>query len=177
MQLVMFSGNSLRNRDWVYETKEQFADLFDSFYVQRYRHWDLGTDWIDLPHELQILRQQQTSFRPGYGVFAKSIGTVLAVQAIGQQIIKPEWLLFCGLPLDYTLEEFPQFAAVLAKCGLPVVFVHNQHDPVGDAAAAKAYLNPKLANTKNWQFIETPGDTHDYEDYDLLRAQLKELRG
>jgi hypothetical protein len=176
MQLLMLSGNSLENKAWIYQAKEQFADLFESFYVQDYRHWQTGESWIDLTHELAVLRAAAPQFAAEYGVFAKSIGTVLAIQAIQQSIIKPKWLLFCGVPMDYVSHDYPQFAAAAAATQLPLTVIHNEHDKVGEAAAVAAYINPAFVGRQDFRFIKTPGDTHNYEDYNLLRAELTRLR-
>lgn len=176
MQLLMFSGNSLRNRDWIYEAREQFRDSFDSTHVQNYAHWTNGDDWIDLPHELTVLAAANKDFKTEYGVFAKSIGTVLAAQALERALIKPKFLLLCGLPLGYIDESYPRMASVLAASQLPITVIHNRHDTVGTAEAAKSYLS-SLAERDTFRFIETPGDTHDYEDFDLLSEQLKALTG
>lgn len=175
MQVLMFSGNSLRNKAWIYEAKAKFADLFDELYVQDYRHWETGEQWIDLGHELEVLRARH--FDGDYGVFAKSIGTVLAVQAAKQGIIKPKFLFLCGIPLDFIEKDYPQFAKDLASLDVPTTVVHNEHDKVGSAAAARAYLEPAFTEPHDFTFIQTPGDTHDYEDYELLRNELTRLRG
>lgn len=176
MQLLMFSGNSLRNLDWIYEAREQLRGDFDSAYVQGYAHWTNGDEWIDLPHELSVLEAVSKDFETDYGVFAKSIGTVLATQALERALIKPKFLLLCGLPLGYIDDSYPRMASVLAASQLPITAIHNRHDTVGTAEAAKSYLS-SLAERDTFRFIETPGDTHDYEDYDLLREQLKALAG
>lgn len=173
MNLVMLSGNSLRNRDWIYEARGHLADQFDDTYIQDYRHWTSGDEWIDLPHELEVLAHQ--NFASDYGVFAKSIGTVLTTLALEQNILAPKFLLFCGLPLGYIEKDYPQFASVLAASNLPLVIVHNTNDTVGSAEAVREYLKVPLAET-DYTFIETPGDTHDYEDYKLLIQQLTELK-
>lgn len=168
----MFSGNSLRNRDWIYEARAQLAGLVDEAYIQDYKHWQTGANWIDLPYELEAVKRQ--GIAGDYGIFAKSIGTVLAVQAISQKIISPRFLLFCGLPLDYIKKDYPEFAAVLAQANLPLTVVHNEDDKVGRAETVREYLAEPLSET-DYKFIETPGDTHDYEDYELLRSELKQL--
>lgn len=173
----MFSGNSLSNKTWIYEARDHFADLFDSVYVQDYEHWQSGENWIDLDHEIKVLAANQSKFEGEYGVFAKSIGTVLAVHAMAQGIIKPAWLLFCGLPLGFVQKEYPQFAEVAASQQSPVTFIHNEHDEVGTAAAAQTYLDPAFAGRQDYRFVATPGDNHRYEDYDLLRTELIRLRG
>lgn len=168
----MFSGNSLRNRDWIYEVQKQFARIADDIYIQNYQHWASGEQWIDLPHELAVLGRHK--FASDYGIFAKSIGPVLAVKALEQKILAPKFLLFCGLPLGFITKDYPEFASVLAASNLPLVIIHNTNDKVGSAESVREYLNEPLAET-DYTFIEIPGTTHDYENYDLLREQLKNL--
>jgi hypothetical protein len=176
MRLLLLSGNSLRNRDWIMTAQQQFSDLFNDSYVQSYRHWTSGDDWIDLDYELKVLQQAENNPGAASGIFAKSIGTVLAVQATAQHIVQPDWLLLCGLPYGYIIKSYPEFARVLAATELPVTVVHNRHDPVGEAQAVKSYLAESFSGRDNYSFIETAGDTHDYEDFELLRAQLTTLR-
>lgn len=171
----MLSGNSPRNRDWIFEAQRQLGGLFDGTYVADYHHWQTGEPNIDLTHELGELANRQPEFGDNYGIFAKSIGTVLAVQALEQQIVKPKFLLFCGLPLGYIEQDYSRFNTVLAASQLPLVIIHNRDDKVGSATAAKSYMASKFTGESNYRFVETPGDTHDYEDYELLRGQLKTL--
>ena len=171
----MLSGNSLRNRDWIQHTEHQFAGLFDDYYVQNYAHWDSGEEWIDLPHELTVLTEKAPDFSHPYGVFAKSIGTVLALQATQKDIIKPMFMLFCGLPLGYINEKYETFKKDLEAYEGKVVIIHNQHDTVGDAEAVKAYLGDVVDGSRV-AFIDAPGDSHDYEDYLILMSELSMLR-
>ena len=174
MKLLFFSGNSLRNRDFAFEAEAKLKDMFDATYIQEYKHWQTGQEWIDLPHELEALKA--TSPNGEYAVFAKSIGIVLTVQAIAQNIIKPKFLLLCGIPLGYIVEEYPTFGQDLAEANIPLVIIHNDHDPVGAATDVHEYLQKSLPNDPKHHFITTVGNTHDYEDYTLLREQLKILQ-
>jgi hypothetical protein len=99
------------------------------------------------------------------------------VQAITRGIIKPKFLLFCGLPLGYIEQDYPQFAEELAKINLPITVVHNDHDVVGSAIDTLKCLGEEVTGRTNFKFITTPGDTHDYENYDLLRTELMALKG
>lgn len=170
MNILIFSGNSLRNRDYGLEVEAKIKDLFESTYLQAYRHWETGQEWIDLPHELETLNSQAPT--GDYGVFAKSIGTVLAVRAIKQGIIAPKFLLLCGLPLGYIVKDYPEFGSELASTGVPTVIIQNNQDPVGSVQDTQAYL----ADFGDFNLIITQGETHDYEDYSLLREQLQTLQ-
>ena len=175
MNLIMLSGNSLNNRDWILEAQAQLKTPFQSTFVLDYGHWATGQPNIDLQAELPKLAKAAGNLEP-YGVFAKSIGTVLAVQAIEQGLIKPAFLLFCGIPLGYILSDYPQFGAVLARANLPLTFIHNQNDSVASSSDASQYLQSHLTPDQ-YHFIETPGNTHDYEDYSLLKTELATLLG
>lgn len=170
MKLLFFSGNSLRNRDFAYEAEDKLKDIFDVTYIQGYEHWETGQQWIDLPHELEVLKSSNQTGE--YGVLAKSIGTVLAVQAITSSIITPRFLLLLGLPLDYITKDYPQFGQALLDINLPTVIIQNDNDPVGASKDVQTYLPEPLRQV----LITSRGTTHDYEDYQLLREQLKILQ-
>lgn len=170
MNLLIFSGNSLRNRDYAFKIEANLKDLFGSTHIQDYQHWATGQEWIDLPHELETLKATKPSGK--YGVFAKSIGTVLTVQAIQQGIIAPKFLLLCGIPLGYIVKDFPEFGKILASYNIPTVIIQNDEDPVGSSKEVHEYLNNY---PKNHAFTTTKGTTHGYEDYELLRQQLDKL--
>lgn len=172
----MLSGNSLRNRGWILTARRQFYDLFEDMYVQQYRHWTSAGGWIDLDHEIKELNSVDEARRLHCGIFAKSIGTVLAVRALENRIVRPDWLLLCGLPYGYIMNSYPEFARILAATELPVAVIHNQHDPVGEAIDVKAYLADSFSGRQNYLFTATPGTTHDYEDFGLLRSQITTLK-
>lgn len=169
----MLSGNSLRNKDWIEHAQIELANAFDETYVQDYAHWHSGHDWIDLEHELDILGEAVADIESPYGVFAKSIGCVLALQAIDQDILKPAFIFLLGIPLDYIIKDYPQFKDILGNQDCPIGIIHNKNDKVGTSAAVADYLGEDLVEDIRWQ---TPsGDTHDYEDYELLRGELDAL--
>lgn len=177
MNLIMLSGESLRNRDWIAEAHDEMASLVDQTYVQQYRHWELDQPQIDLDHELSELAVAAEEFGGAgdYGIFAKSIGTVLTVKALDQGIVRPKFLLLMGAPLGYIIPNYPEYATNLAAAQLPTTMIHNAHDKVGTAHDVNEYLNTALTDKSNFTFIVTPGDTHDYLDYDLLRGELQKL--
>ncbi len=176
MNLLMLSGNSLDNQAWIYDAEAKLKGLFEKTYIQDYQHWHSGGEWINLEHERPMLSEAVQKLGGDYGIFAKSIGTVLCVQGLEQALIKPKFLLFLGIPLGYIQGQYSQFAEVLARSELPVTVIHNTDDPVGTSAAVKDYLNPHLTKLRQYRFLEVPGNTHDYQDYGLLEAELRQLQ-
>lgn len=176
MQLVMLSGNSLRNRNWIYEVRKQFREVFDDYYIQDYQHWHSGEEWINLDLELELLEKAAANFQADYGIFAKSIGTVLAAKALKTDIISPKFLLLVGLPMGYIREKYPGFGQVVFDGRTAVSVIQNEFDPVGSAESARLYMADKFSERGDYQFIEAPGDSHDYTNYELMRAELKRLK-
>lgn len=173
MNLLMLSGNSLRNKQWIEEAKAELASQFDQVQVQDYAHWHTGSQWIDLNHELGVLKRTVAGQTGPYGVFAKSIGTVLAMQAAQKGFFQPGFALLMGIPLDYIISDYPQFKDVLTRLTCPVSIVHNTNDKVGTAQAVAEYLGKDLVDAVRWHTPEA--NNHDYEDYELLRAELDAL--
>lgn len=172
MNLVMLSGNSLRNRDWIQDMQPSLASYFEKTYVQTYEHWLTGKEWIDLEHEHEVLRPVVKNFEP-YGVFAKSIGTALTVQAIEAGYLQPRFLLLLGLPLDYIEKSYPSFFTVLADYDGPVVIIQNRNDPVGESPKVLAHFGDNIPG--HIAVSEVPGDTHDYMDKAFIKAKLELL--
>lgn len=175
MHLALFSGNSLNNQAWIHELEAQVSGGFDSTYTQDYHHWQTGEQQIDFAHELRELRDH-LPFQRNYGVVAKSIGCVLTAQAIEQDILRPRFVLFLGLPLGYITDRYRQFGDVIARQHVPLHLIQNLHDPVGNSDDAKAYLEGCIGTGPRYQFTETAGDTHEYTDYTTIRRALQDLR-
>ena len=177
MKLVMLGGNSQSNRDWLYQVRQAVESMFEGTYVQEYEHWRSGGVWLDMPQELAILRDGREWYGPDYGIFAKSIGAVLAADAIDQKMLQPRFLLLCGLPFGYIKQDYLQFAEVIANAGVPMTVMQNEFDPAGSASEVDEYLKDYLAGRSDCHFITTPGESHKYEDLELIRQQLQLLIG
>lgn len=175
MKLVLFSGNSLVNRDWIYEVHDKFCDIVDDCIIQNYLHWQTKRDWIDLDYELSEVPKHQSELGDNYAVFAKSIGTVLAVKSVEEGILKPKFLLFCGIPLNYIRSDYIEFCENLSHFNGPISVIQNVSDPVGSADDVRKYLERAMLKSQNFSFIESPGTTHDYRDFDLLSDALRGL--
>lgn len=171
----MLSGNSLHNKDWIAKAENQLKAPFETTYVQDYAHWHNDQPNIDLAVELAALKATADVLGQPYGIFAKSIGSVLAVQAIEKGYIQPAFVLIMGVPLRSVLKDYPQYVDVLAGTKMPLRIIQNDHDPVGTSTEVLAYFGDKFEGRGAFAFTETIGDTHDYEDYDLLANKLKKL--
>lgn len=175
-KLIIFPGNSPRNKAWGEGVAGYFGSWFDAMHVQNYDHWDTGAAFIDFDAELEKLRANvaEDGEDTRYVVFAKSIGAILALLAIQRKIIVPQRCTFFGMPLKI-VEEQNTFAgdwSPLASLSAPALAFHNEHDPTAEYAFTFATLtehNPAI------EVVTTPGDTHEYMEFALYEAKLKDF--
>ncbi len=172
MNVLLLGGMSLRNRDWVHEVATSLKPLFKKVIVQYYNHWLTGRE-MDLDYEQQGIASILPELANDYVVLAKSAGVVLSVKAIADGILKPKKCLFAGTALAMVENERLPFADWLKAVDCPVLFVQNTHDPVASFAKLKQYVED--LHKTDCQFIELPGDTHDYEDLPKLKQLVSEF--
>lgn len=165
MNLVMFSGNSLANQDWIHEVDARVKELFDQTYVQEYRHWHTGEKLIDIDHEETVAAEAVKNLSP-YILFGKSLGSVLAIKGMADGTLIPERCVFVGLPTVSIQQLRLPVLDWLNKVSAPITIIQNEYDPYGSYEEVKAYLEGF-----DIALIKTPGDTHDYLSY----AQITQL--
>ena len=174
MHIIYLAGNSLRNKDWIEKVKAKF-DKFSAGEILYYDHWQTGEKWLNLSTESAKLIEKVKA-QKNYFVFAKSIGTVLALKNIFEKKFTPLRAIFCGLPYQMAQESGPvdQYLKLLA---IPTIFIQNEFDPVCSFAKLQAALaaHPPAADFK---LIKIPGNsTHDYEDFSQLATLAKNFFG
>jgi len=167
MDLLIFGGEGYHNKSWAEEVDRQLGSLFDHCTVHNYLHWQNDGQNIDIQKELTLLPQEVMGLN-SYIVIAKSIGTVLTAMAIKQHILNPQKCIFLGIPMMAVDRHKVEVSDYYKSINVPVMFIQNNHDPLGSATDVKEYLE-ELASV-NYQFIELQGDTHDYSDYGQLKT-------
>ena len=172
MHIIYLAGGHRHNKDWIEEVKRRF-DSFSTGQILYYDHWESGAKMIDWENEAKKLAELVKD-RDDYFVFAKSVGSILALKTISEGVFKPQKAIFCGLP--YSLGKKEEVDKVLAGLSVPTVFIQNEFDPV----CSHEKLEQVLEENKpaNYQLIKNSGDdTHDYEDYEQLMGLAKEFFG
>lgn len=173
-KLLVLSGNHVRNRDWGEQCVEFFRGDFDMVFYPQYDHWDVEGGRIDIEVELQKVKETVagTGESDGWYVFAKSIGSVLALLAIQHGIITPERCVFFGMPLKIAEAEVTKDWSYLSGLVLPVLAFHNDQDPIA-AYEFTADIVHKLAPMITLRTL--PGDTHDYRDFASYADEVRQF--
>lgn len=168
MNIVFLGGNSARHEKWVHDMAGVLDKPFDVAVAHDYRHWKTGETWIDMDYELTQVVEKTQGFEP-YVVFAKSIGTMLALRAMHEGRMRPHACVFLGFPLNAAADMNLPVEAWLTSVNVPVYFLHNEHDPYGSASELDATLPASFDRSR---ITVLPGDTHDYMDTEIMADLL-----
>lgn len=171
MNLLLLAGNSNRNRAWIHGTEQGLASSFKQTFVQDYEHWQSGEDIIDLDLELN----KASSLIPNdeqYLIFAKSAGSIIAIQGISEGRLTPKACLFVGLPLRFIEKLYLPVNEWLRGIHIPIIIMQNDNDPVGSFDEVSNYLR---GLSENITILISSGETHDYDDVTQINELLKSL--
>lgn len=170
MHIIYLSGGSVRNKTWIEEIKSKF-DKFSDGQILYYSHWVTGDKNLNFEIESQKLAQLVKD-KDEYFVFAKSIGSVLALKSIYEKIINPKKMIICGHPYNLAKEMGFPVNDYLKSLPIPTMFIQNNLDPLFSYADLEKVL--KENNAADYHLIKNPdNNTHDYEDYENLTKLVK----
>jgi hypothetical protein len=160
MKLIILPGNSPKNREWGEHMAQFFRGRFSPIYVQEYDHWKNGREVIDLDAELEKLKK--SAGQGSYVIFAKSIGSVLAMKGFSEGEIDPAKCVFFGFPLAWCEKNKIPAEYWLRRFERPCLFVQQRDDPYLPAEELRFVLkDDKLSNCV---MCEVPGNDHGYRD-------------
>jgi len=171
MHIIYLAGNSINNKTWIEKVKLEF-DSFSSGDILYYDHWANGEKFINFDRESGKLAYLIKNEKD-YFVFAKSVGTILALKTIYEGLFKPKKALFCGLPYRLAGEVGITLDQYLTSLNVTTIFIQNEFDPV----YSYLELQKVLESTKpsDYQLTQNPNNnTHDYESYEQLTAIVKD---
>lgn len=168
MNILFLGGNSKRHDAWIVDMARQLSAPFDNAIVHRYRHWDTGEELADIIYELQQITRKTEGFGP-YIIFAKSIGTLIALKGIYEGVLAPKACVFLGLPVLSARDMDLPLRKWLASADVPMYFLHNSNDPYGSAEKLKGLLDSANATS---DITELQDNTHDYLDTEIMRQLL-----
>lgn len=175
-KLLVLPGNSQKNKVWGEACANHFLDWFDVVYVQNYNHWSTGEQRIDFDSEIEKIDITVTDNQDEEGdwyVFAKSVGSLLALEAYKEGAIEPEKTVFFGMPLDMAAKDiYAKDWSSLKEFIVPSIAFHNKKDPTTSHDFTVAKLKDYGSE---FTIVSTEGDTHDYLDFAEYEPYLKDF--
>lgn len=172
-KLLVLAGGSQKNEAWGTACAEFFQDDFDLTCFLHYDHWETGEKNIDFAAEMEKVYAtvEGTEEEGEWYVFAKSIGSILALKCVQEGIIKPKKCVFFGMPFNVVNDTvFAGNWSLLANFKVPGLAFHNDNDPTADYSFVTEKLNEY---TQNVSVKTLSGDTHDYLNFTEYREDIE----
>ena len=167
--LIVFPGNSIKNKAWGELMLEHFSGQFDSAFMLSFDHWESGEANIDFEREEEKIRQHVATLPSGTEItlFAKSVGSLLAFLSINNGALMPTRCVFFGIPFDLAAEKlFKESWEPVDSFAIPAIAFHNVEDPTTRYEFAKATLAahaPQIKLVTTHESDHWYGDTATYE--------------
>ena len=173
-KLLVLSGNSVRNKEWGERCSEFFRSDFDRVFYSHYDHWKTGEKSINIELELQKIKKlvEDTGEKENWYIFAKSIGSVVALLASREQTILPEKCVFFGMPLAIAETNVTNDWSYLSQFSVPTLAFHNNQDSTADYLFTKQKL-AELATVVSFRTLI--GDNHDYLDFAEYSDEIRKF--
>lgn len=167
MNLIIFPGNSLRNKEWADGAEQAFKNVegIDTIYKHYYKHWETGEAKINFETEIERIKENLPFGKP-HIVFAKSAGSLLTLYATAKGVLDPTKAVFAGMPIAKPGDSDLPFE--IETWQVPTIVIQNDHDPVSTAETVRQAIVSK----PNMTLIEREGDNHDYLDFENIKKQV-----
>lgn len=171
LQTIFLPGNSIVNKEWLEKSKIELSTLFPNIILHNYKHWEENKPVLDFDYEINVLKEKINSKKTL--LFAKSVGAILIIKMIKKGLIHPEKCIFLGIPLSWALKNNFSLNEWIKDYNIPTLFIQNNKDPFCSYKELNNFL--KENNVTNFKLVESEGENHDYEDYELIRKSILEF--
>lgn len=165
MKILGLPGRNPQTGPWMEKVLKAIDVEGSEKITQYYAAWKSGGSQADPKQEVDIA----ASHKPDL-IVAKSIGSVIAVNAITKDRLSPKYQVFIGVPFKGLGE--PQRKLFLDFCNRekPTLFIQQANDPAGAYAVMAEHLPKSEFNTLK----EVPGADHKYDDVEQLGSIISE---
>lgn len=172
MHIIYLGGGSVRNKNWIEKVKSEF-DKFSDGQILYYSHWETGEKNLNFEVETKKL-SELVNGKDEYFIFAKSIGSVLALKSIYEKIISPKKIVICGHPYNLVKKLGFPIDDYLKNLSIPVTFIQNEFDPLFSYVDLEKVLEEN--SPEDYKLIKNPNNnTHDYEDLGELSKTVNDF--
>jgi GTP:adenosylcobinamide-phosphate guanylyltransferase/predicted alpha/beta hydrolase family esterase len=173
MESIFIPGNYISNKEWIERAKVELRTILPNSKIHYYEHWenwDENKPVLDFEREIERLKQEINQDKKII-IFAKSVGAVLALKMIKDKLIKPEKCIFLGFPVNWAIKNNFKINEWIKDYNTPTLFIQNKNDPLCTHNQLIKFLEENN-NINNFKIVESEGDTHDYDDYDLIKESI-----
>ena len=167
-QLIILSGNSVKNKGWGELILAEYGPRFDSAFLLEYDHWASGEANIDFAIEEKKLVAHVANLPTDTEIilFAKSAGSLLAFRVIDHGVVTPSSCIFFGIPFDMAaVNIFKETWEAIDNFTIPAIAFHNTNDPTTSYEFTRTSLaehNPNITLVTTEESDHWYGDTQTY---------------
>lgn len=152
-KVILLPGNGAHNRQWIEDAQSRIGGE-----ILYYRHWEAAEPTIDFTIETQ--RFKELADGQSIEVFAKSVGTLLAMKAVREVGVRIEKAVFVGTAVNWGMERGILVREWLKEWDIPTLFVHKENDVVISANELSTILDGRH------EVLVLQGADHDYMEFD-----------
>lgn len=172
MNLIILPGNSSSNKIWAENVASLFKLNFADIRIASYGHWVNKDKNIDLTSELTNVAKLVEGLS-NYIVIAKSVGCILALEAISEGIIEPEKCVFLGVAVSWAELMGINIEDLIVKNTKKTLIIQKTNDPAVSSKELGELLNK--IKSKNYKILEIEGNNHKYENIVNLKQTIIEF--
>ncbi|MBU4209833.1 amidohydrolase [Patescibacteria group bacterium] len=166
MRLILLGGNGVVNKEWIKKIERVLKPNFVSTKILNYDHWQTNQPMIDLDKEKEKLTKIAKN-SGNFVIFAKSAGILIVLKTIFENKISPKKCIFVGIPLKWARENNFDIDTWFNNYSTSTLVIQHTKDPFASSEELKQFLSDK--NVKNTETEVISGESHDYNELELLR--------
>ncbi|PIV90658.1 hypothetical protein COW46_02465 [Candidatus Gracilibacteria bacterium CG17_big_fil_post_rev_8_21_14_2_50_48_13] len=170
MAFHLLAGSDPANKDWIERVAPLLSSKFRGTKIQEYQHWKSGGT-LNLNQEVSTLLASLEADTTPVGVFAKSAGILIALEALAETAEPPLFAIFCGLPLTMAEAMDLDIVELLETIDYPVLFIQNAHDHAGSAEEVRMITG----RIETAEFLLLPGSGHDYPIVGMTQEAIEDF--
>lgn len=153
--ILILGGNTSNNLEWINKFTKEFKKDNKVKNI-KYSHWNTDKE-LDFELETNKVLTELKEFN-NYTIIAKSVGSIISLQAISNNLIKPDNLIILGLPLMYIRRKEIDINKLLndSLTKTNIIIIQQKDDPIGKYEEVKSLIS------KDIKTISIPGHYHIY---------------
>jgi predicted alpha/beta hydrolase family esterase len=167
MKIVLLSGQSYSNKEWIERVQEKFLEKYTDVEIMYYEHWDRQEGKADVELETERFLKLTNNLTNNYILFAKSIGTVIFLNSLEKLEKQPQKVVMVGVPNDIAKEKGYDFKQLKISIKCDVDIYQKESDPMASYGSIKG-IEGRSVKVNKYECIGEENNTHDYENLAYL---------
>lgn len=154
-------GYSLKNKLEATNIVEKLTHNSQEVYLHEWLHWQDSSIEFDLETETEIVISEIKGIE-NFGIIAKSIGTLVALNVLSKLNLKAKYLILLGIPLNIA-QKYPDLYLNLNMYSQKTYSIQNKRDEYGLRTEVSKFLSKQ-----SFEEYTVDSDNHRYDYPELV---------